>query len=156
MADSARAFAYATLMSLPATPLRDMTTTPVIARSPLRAPLLIALSLAMASGLGACGRRGPLEPPQGATARAAPAADPRGQSTFAGATTFRPERETETTANTRPDTPPTPALPQTQAPELPVGTGPQTIGAGAAGLRAPSVPRRSAPPETPFVLDPLL
>lgn len=104
---------------------------------------LLALGLTSALVLGACGRRGPLEPPPGTTDRATPSR--QDNSTFAGATTFQPSRMTETTSNT-------PAsAPQTAA-DTALPGGSQVVRQG--NTRRPE--RRSPPPNQPFFLDPLL
>jgi predicted small lipoprotein YifL len=104
---------------------------------------ILAICIASALILGACGRRGALEPPPGTADRATP---PRqSNSTFAGATTFQPERMTETTSNT-------PAsAPQTAA-ETALPGGSQVVRQGNTRRQE----RRSPPPNQPFILDPLL
>ncbi len=121
----------------------------------LSARLLVTV-LACALLASACGRRGPLEPPPGAEDKRR-AATAENSSTFGGSPTFRPARETETSQNADLGVPSTPSM----QPSLPGTTvapvGPQTISAGAAGLRSTSRNlRRSPPPTTPFILDPLL
>lgn len=121
---------------------------------------LVTLSLVCLTALAACGRRGPLEPPpnaqaaarsEGQAAQARPA--PVEASTFAGATTVRPMRETENVTDEPVETPPPPPTPA-QASGPP---GVTAVDPGQAGLRAqPRGPRRSPPPNTPFILDPLL
>ncbi len=131
---------------------------PQVNQRPIRSASLVVIGLALAVALSACGRRGPLEPPPGApTQPRAQASDPQNASTFAGTSTFRPARETETTANTAPEAPETPQA-QTLLPgQVATPVGPQTISAGSAGLRTtPRNVRRSPPPTTPFILDPLL
>jgi predicted small lipoprotein YifL len=118
---------------------------------------LIAALLVGASLLPACGRRGPLEPPPGTSGRAAPtAAETQANSSFAGSPRIQPMRQTETTANTAdPDAPQAPP----QAAEMVAGPGavnaastPTISRSGGAARGA----RRSPPPTTPFILDPLL
>lgn len=117
--------------------------------------LLVAV-LACALLTTACGRRGPLEPPPGTQDKVR--TSDNNASTLGGSPTFRPARETETSQNTTDLG--VPATPNMQ-PSLPgsnvAPVGPQVISAGAAGLRTTSRDlRRSPPPTTPFILDPLL
>jgi predicted small lipoprotein YifL len=123
---------------------------PVTQRSAKPVCVLIA-SLGVALLLSGCGRRGPLEPPPGSRQ---PAAQAQGGSTFAGSPTFRPGRETSTTANTSEEAPATPQVPQPGASNLPAV---QTVNPGGTEARSgPRSQRQSAPPRTPFILDPLL
>jgi predicted small lipoprotein YifL len=123
-------------------------------------PTLVLVTLAAASlTLAGCGRRGPLEPPPGAPdARRAEAAQ-GGQAVNqpAANTGFGPQINPEADpANQVPDgLPPRPATPETIRLDAPgiQGAPPQL-----AGRPAPTGPdvRRSPPPRTPFILDPLL
>lgn len=144
---------------------------------------LIVIGLICATALGACGRRGPLEPPPGAPdarratadspfsrsparaaqAEAAPEQAAPAASTFAGSPTFRPVRETETSGPERnaPDgAPPVPMDPvqalTTPGANLP---GASTVTSAQSGLSARPQQRGqrySPPPDRPFILDPLL
>jgi predicted small lipoprotein YifL len=120
--------------------------TDVTSRS-IKTTALVALGLAAAIGLGACGRRGPLEPPPGTADRAAPSRQTN--STFAGATTFQPGRMTETTANTSGN----------MAGNTPQASADTALPGGSQVVRQSSArrqERRSPPPNQPFILDPLL
>jgi predicted small lipoprotein YifL len=116
---------------------------------------LIVAVLACAAMLPACGRRGPLEPPPGtADRRAQTAQDTAASSSFAGSTSMRPTRQTETTDNTLdPDLPATPDQPADII-SGPITGAPATTTTTRSG--AVRGGRRSPPPNTPFILDPLL
>lgn len=124
---------------------------------------LIVIGVALATALGACGRRGALEPPPGMQDQ------PRvsGQSTFAGSPSFRPPRGTDTTLRDQSvaeGAPPVPIDPM-EAIQNPNQTFQGNSSQGAiisgaqTGLTARSDlrnSRRSPPPDRPFILDPLL
>lgn len=142
-----------------------------------RAASIAVLGIACLTALGACGRRGPLEPPPAAQAPAADrtvaggqpvvgqpveidhssgalaAARPEDVSTFAGAVTVRPLRETEMAS---PGASAAPAVPQ--GPQVTVNTpGVTAVGPEQSGLSSgPRTARRSPPPNRAFILDPLL
>jgi predicted small lipoprotein YifL len=130
--------------------------------TPIRC-LLLAVALAAALSVSACGRRGPLEPAPGAPDAPRSRAAEQNMSTVGGSTTFRPGRTTETTANADPDLPPSPQTPEQRAltqPGSPQGQQPtssQTI-SSAVGNQTPAAGRlrRSPPPDRAFLLDPLL
>lgn len=147
------------------------------ARSTGRAAWIAIIGLACLTALGACGRRGPLEPPPAAQAPAADrtvaggqpvvgqpveidhssgalaASRPEDVSTFAGAVTVRPLRETDMAAPGPAGAPTAP-----QAPVAPVNTpGVTAVGPEQSGLTSgPRAARRSPPPNRAFILDPLL
>ncbi len=135
---------------------------------PSKIACLVLLGLSCAVIVSGCGRRGALEPPPGSDARSqtrqtstSQTSDSQtGASGFGASPAFRPARETEIERVTRPGAgPDTPVMPQAQdiSQSSSVQTGPQTISAGSAGLRTTGQgARRSPPPTTPFILDPLL
>lgn len=121
---------------------------------------LLAIGFALAVTLSACGRRGALEPPPGTSqAPAMTQQELAGRSTSGGSATFRPARETDTGQQgfVTGEAPPAPVLMQQQMPNTNPQGEPTVNSAAAAGLRTPGRgPRRSPPPKTPFILDPLL
>ncbi len=120
---------------------------------------MIVAGLVLAVLLSACGRRGALEPPPGtAQGPAMSAEEMAGRSTSGGSPTFRPARETDTgqPGFVNGEAPPSDIL-QRQIPNTNPQGEPSVNSAAAAGLRTPGQgARRSPPPKTPFILDPLL
>ena len=128
---------------------------------PSKITSLVVLGLSCTLLVSGCGRRGALEPPPGTDARSQASQTQARASGFGASPAFRPARETDVERDARPNSgPDTPIMPQTQDISLSSGvqTGPQTISAGSAGLRSTTGQggRRSPPPTTPFILDPLL
>jgi predicted small lipoprotein YifL len=128
---------------------------------PSKIACLVLLGLSCAVLVSGCGRRGALEPPPGTDARNQASQPQASTSGFGASPAFRPARETEVEREGRPNAgPDIPVMPQTQdiSQSSGVQTGPQTISAGSAGLRTTTGQggRRSPPPTTPFILDPLL
>ncbi|MGL4441259.1 MAG: lipoprotein [Bosea sp. (in: a-proteobacteria)] len=121
---------------------------------------LVVVSLALAVLVCACGRRGPLEAPPGTPrSTALTSQEAAGRSTAGGSPTFRPARETDTgqPGFVSGEAPSVPVIQQVQVPNTNPQNEPTVNSAAAAGLRTPGGgARRSPPPRTPFILDPLL
>jgi predicted small lipoprotein YifL len=130
-----------------------------VKQRPFGSASLVATGLVLAVLLSACGRRGPLEPPPGTSASPGMTQqDLAGRSTSGGSPSFRPARETDTgqIGVVSGAEPPIPVIQQQV-----LNTNPQSLpnvnSAAGAGLQTPGRgARRSPPPKTPFILDPLL